>query len=213
MTLGTRLLLSALLTALGVYAGYVGYRIWDRAQPYADVKSTLHLKPVRNLDEFEFTERSGKHVKLGDLKGEIYVVNFFFATCPGSCRQFSSTISGLQEEFKNDDVRFLSVTVDPSKDTPERLANYAKDIGADADKWWFLTAPLGDTQELGRSLHVSVAGEAHTDELVIVDRTGTIRGAYDHKNSQKLAKFKADLTALLKEQPRGEIKTEKKDAE
>jgi cytochrome oxidase Cu insertion factor (SCO1/SenC/PrrC family) len=212
MSLGTRLFLSVLLLALGAYGGYVGYRILSYSQPNADAKSTLHLKPVRNLDEFEFTERSGKHVKLGDLKGEIYVVNFFFATCPGSCRMFSQTIAGLQEELKNEDVRFLSITVDPAKDTPERLANYAQEHGADKDKWWFLTAPLGDTQELGRSLQVRVAGETHTDELILVDRTGTIRGAYDHKNPQKLAKFKNDLKALLKEQPR-EANAEKKESQ
>lgn len=212
MSLGTRLFLSFLLLTSGTVAGFMVYRLWDRPSPYADVKSNLSLKPVRNLDEFEFTERSGKPVKLADLKGEVFVVNFFFATCPGSCRNFSSTVAGLQEEFKDDDVRFLSVTVDPAKDTPERLATYAKDFGADADKWLFLTAPLGETQELGRSLHVSVAGEAHTDELVIVDRTGTIRGAYDHKNSQKLARFKSDLREILEEQPL-DVTKEKKESQ
>jgi protein SCO1/2 len=200
MSLGTRLFLSALLLALGVYGGYTGYRLWAAAQT-RDVKSNLALKPTRPLDGFQFTERSGKPVSFADLKGEIYVVNFFFANCPGSCLQFTRTIAGLQEEFKNDDVRFLSVTVDPSTDTPERLAKYADDHGADAERWLFLTGPLADAQELGRSLHVSVLGTTHTDELVLVDRTGTIRGAYDHKDPQKMSRFKTDLRELLEEQP------------
>lgn len=212
MSLGTRLLLSALLAALGVYAGYVGYRIWDRAQPYADVKSELKLKPARDLGEFEYTDSTGKRIKFADLKGEIFVVNFFWANCPMTCLNFSRTISAMQDEFKDDDVRFLSVTVDPVQDTPERLKKYSDSFGADPNRWLFLTAPLGETQELGRSLHVSVAGTSHTDELVLVDRTGTVRGAYDHKDPAKLAKFKADLKALLKEQPRDATKTGKKES-
>lgn len=206
MSLGTRLLLSAMLLALGIYGGYVGYRIVSQSNAYADVKSELKLKPVRPLSDFEYTERSGKHVKLGDLKGEIFVVNFFFANCPMSCLQFTRTIAALQDEMKDElqagGVRFLSITVDPSNDTPERLQKYADSFAADPDRWWFLTAPLGETQELGRTLHVSVLGTAHTDEMVLVDRTGTIRGAYDHKDPAKVAKFKEDLRMILKEQPK-----------
>lgn len=206
MSLGTRLLLSALLLSLGIYGGYVGYRIVNQPNAYADVKTEMKLKPVRPLDDFEYVERSGKRVKLGDLKGDILVVNFFFANCPMSCLQFTRTIAALQDELKDEldasGVKFLSITVDPSNDTPERLQKYADSFSADPDRWWFLTAPLGETQELGRTLHVSVLGTSHTDEMVLVDRTGTIRGAYDHKDPAKVAKFKEDLRALLKEQPK-----------
>lgn len=206
MNLGTKLFLSALLLALGAYGGYTGIRLMKQSSAYADVKSDLKLKPVRPIDGFEFTERSGKQVKLGELKGEIFVVNFFFANCPMSCLQFTRTIAALQDEMQDEleagGVKFLSITVDPSNDTPERLKKYADSFAADADRWWFLTAPLGETQELGRTLHVTVLGTAHTDEMVLIDRTGTIRGAYDHKDPAKVAKFKEDLKALLKEQPR-----------
>jgi len=201
MNMGTRIFLSALILALGTYGGYSAYRIWDRSRD-DDVKRTLNLKPARNLDEFTFTERSGKPVRLADLKGEIYVVNFFFANCPGSCRQFTSTIAGMQTEFADEDVKFLSITVDPTTDTPERLTKYADEFGADAERWLFLNAPLAETQDLGRSLHVTVLGTAHTDEMIIVDRQGIIRGTYDHKDPAKLAKFKTDLKALLREQSR-----------
>lgn len=206
MNLGTKLFLSALLLAVGVYGGYTGVRLMNQPNAYADVKSELKLKPVRSLDGFEYTERSGKSVKFADLKGEIFVVNFFFANCPMSCLQFTRTIAALQDELSRDldvgGVRFLSITVDPSNDTPERLQKYADSFSADPERWWFLTGPLGETQELGRTLHVSVLGTSHTDEMVLVDRTGTIRGAYDHKDPAKVAKFKNDLKALLAEQPR-----------
>src|SRR5436305_611486 len=79
-------------------------------------------------------------------------------------------IVALLAEFKDADVRFVSVTVDPSTDTPERLQTYADQFGADPNRWWFLTGPLGETQELGRSLHVTVIGTTHTDQMILLDR-------------------------------------------
>lgn len=205
MSLGTKLFLSALLLISGVYVGYAAViRPMQRAKEAEalDPKSSLNQKPTRPLADFEFTERDGKQVRLSDLAGKIVVVNFFFANCPGSCRQFTTTIAGLQEEFKDSpDVRFVSVTVDPEKDTPAALSMYADQFKADKQKWWFVTAPLRETQELGRSLHVSVLGTTHTDEMILLDREGIIRGAYDHKDPQKLAKFKKDLRELLEAAP------------
>jgi protein SCO1/2 len=204
MSVGTKLLLSLLLLAGGAYVGYVGFRMWDRGRTEAelDPKRSLNQKPTRPLADFEFTERNGEKVKLSDLAGKIVVVNFFFANCPGSCRQFTTTIAGLQEEFKDaPDVRFVSVTVDPEKDTPDALSKYADQFHADKQRWWFVNAPMRETQELGRSLQVSVLGTTHTDEMVLLDRDGVIRGAYDHKDPQKLTKFKKDLRELLEAAP------------
>lgn len=198
MSLGTKLFLSALLLASGAYTGYVGYRLLERGDVY-EPKRSLNLAPDRPLADFEFTERSGKKVRITDLKGNIVVVNFFFANCPGSCRQFTSTVAGLQAEFKQPDVRFVSVTIDPSTDTPDHLQAYANQFGADPDRWWFLNAPLRDTMELGLALHVTVGEKTHTDELILIDREGIIRGTYDHKESVKLAQFKKDLKKLIDE--------------
>lgn len=198
MSLGTKLFLSALLLLSAGYTAFVGYRMWERSQE-TDYKRNLNLKPERPLADFEFTERDGSRKRLTDLAGKIVVVNFFFANCPGSCRQFSSTVAGLQTEFQNNDVRFVSVTVDPTTDTPERLKTYADQFGADPKRWWFLNAPLAETQELGRSLHVTVVGTSHTDELILLDRAGVIRGTYDHKDQQKLGRFKTDLQKLIDE--------------
>lgn len=203
MSLGTKLLLSLLLLTSGIYVGYAAVlRPWQRSRDEAerDPKRSLNQKPARPLADFEFIERNGAKVRLSHLAGKIVVVNFFFANCPGSCRQFTTTIAGLQDEFKSEaDLRFVSVTVDPEKDTPDALTKYADQFHADKQKWWFVTAPLRETQDLGRSLQVSVMGTTHTDEMILLDRAGIIRGTYDHKDPQKLAKFKTDLRALLKE--------------
>ncbi len=201
MSLGTKILLSLLLLAVGAYAGFSAYRIWEKAQTSEyDPKRSLNYQP-RSLGEYEFTERSGKKVRLTDLSGKVVVVNFFFATCPFSCRNFSATVAKLSKDFAADDVQFVSITVDPIKDTPERLQEYANQFEADAERWWFLNAPLRDTQELGRALKVTVLGADHTDELIVIDRNGVVRGAYDHKVPKKLEQFSTDLQTVLDEPP------------
>lgn len=201
-SLAVKIWLSVLLLLVGVYAVYSGIRLLKMQEP-PDPKRTLNIRPARPLADFQFVERSGKPVGLADLEGEIFVVNFFFANCPASCLRLNQTVAALQQEFKDTDVRFVSITVEPTTDTPEKLQTYAKQFGADPVKWWFLNAPLADVQDLGDALKVSVRGNAHTNELIVIDRAGIVRGAYDFENPLKMANLKKDLRQLLGDQPRG----------
>ena len=201
-SLAVKIWLSILLLLVGVYAVYSGVRLLKMQEPI-DPKRTLNMKPARPLTDFKFVERSGEPVGLADLEGEIFVINFFFANCPASCLRLNQTVAALQQEFKDADVRFVSITVEPTTDTPERLQTYAAQFGADPVRWWFLNAPLADVQDLGDALKVNVRGNAHTTELIVVDRAGIVRGAYDFESPLKMANLKKDLRQLLVDQPRG----------
>ncbi|MGC3968081.1 MAG: SCO family protein [Pirellulales bacterium] len=204
-SLAVKVWLSVLLVAAGAYAGMVVVRNWRTMQAENDPKSNLRLEPARPIGEFQFTERSGKDVKLGELAGHVSVVNFFFATCPGTCRILNQKVADLQKEFAADDVRFVSITIDPAKDTPNALTTYAKEFTADTDKWWFLTGPLAETQALGKALRLTAVGvdergmPTHTDEIVVLDRNGVVRGAFDHRDPAKLVKAREKIRELLDE--------------
>lgn len=205
MNLAVKIWLSVLLVAAGAYAGMLVVRNWRTADDGPDYKSNLRLEPIRPIGEFRFTERSGKEVQLAELEGHVAVFNFFFATCPGTCRMLNQKVADLQKEFAGDDVRFVSITIDPAKDTPAALTSYAKSFASDSAKWWFLTGPLADTQELGRVLRLSAVGvdergmPTHTDEIVVLDRNGTVRGAFDHRDSLKMAKAREKIREVLAE--------------
>ncbi|MCE9603979.1 MAG: SCO family protein [Planctomycetia bacterium] len=202
--LAVKIWLSVLLLASSVYAGIFVVRNWrtideSRNSPTND----LHIKPARPLADFRFVERSGKKIQLNELEGKIFVVNFFWANCPMSCLRLNQAVAAIQREFKDTDIQFVSITVEPTVDTPERLKQYADNLNAPADKWWFLNAPLSETQDLGTALKVNVAPTTHTDALVVVDRAGIVRGAYDFQNPVKLSNCKQKLRDLLVEQPVG----------
>jgi len=138
------------------------------------------------IEDFEFTNQLGQKITSEDIKGKIVLVNFFFATCPDVCPRINSNIQYIYREFlKNQEVIFLSHTVDPEHDSPEVLLEYSKRFGAEAPKWNFLTgskALLYDMAE--HSYRIPGAEDAahngffHSENIVLVDKEGRVRGIF-----------------------------------
>lgn len=80
-------------------------------------------------------------VKLSDLRGKVWVVAEFFAVCPNCAIRNGADLRGIYDEFKsNPDFHIACISVDPEDDNQEKLADYAKAVGADSKNWWFLNA-------------------------------------------------------------------------
>jgi protein SCO1/2 len=100
------------------------------------------------------------------------------------------------------DVKLVSFTVDPARDTPAVLADYAKVHGASNERWYFLTGPEPTLQRLDRdvfklgSLNPSME---HSTRFVLVDRQSRIRGYYDTSESRAIARLIDDIHALARE--------------
>lgn len=128
---------------------------------------------------FTLTAQSGQAFNSAELEGQIWVASFFFANCPGECTVLNQRIARLQEELADVPVRFVSISVDPEFDTPERLEEYAERIGADVPRWVFLTGTMDDVSQVAlESFKVSVGLRTHTDRLILVDRQGRVRGRF-----------------------------------
>ena len=100
------------------------------------------------LGAFRLTERSGRAMTDADLADRVWVASFIFTHCPLSCPRITSVMKGLQARLAGTDVQLVSISVDPERDTPEVLADYARKFGADPDRWWFLTGPKADVERL-----------------------------------------------------------------
>src|SRR5947208_7031811 len=101
---------------------------------------------------FELTERSGHTVSDATLRGKVWIASFVFTRCTGPCPQVSRTMERLQKELnlaRRDDLRLVTFTVDPERDQPRELQDYAHHFQADPDKWLFLT---GKKEEMHRLL-------------------------------------------------------------
>jgi cytochrome oxidase Cu insertion factor (SCO1/SenC/PrrC family) len=144
------------------------------------------------VGDFAFTERSGKTVTQDSLRGKVWVVACFFTCCTESCPQLSGSLARLQSELAAEpDVRLVSLTVDPARDTPTALSRYAEVYRADAQRWLFLTGSPEEVRSFvqGR-LRLGVmenpAPDAtpgnrvlHSPKLTLIDRRGRIRGYFD----------------------------------
>lgn len=139
---------------------------------------------------FVLTERSGRRVTNADLRGKAWVASFVFTRCSGPCPALTATVAKLQEELKGvPDVRFVTFTVDPDRDTPDELKKYAERFGADPERWLFLTGPEKELHALATGGFKLLAAKKpngdpgdefdHSTKLAVVDKGGVIHRVFD----------------------------------
>lgn len=171
------------------------------------------------IGDFALTERSGSAVKRDDLLGKVWVASFVFTCCTQACPQVTGTMAQLHTELADAaDFRLVTFTVDPERDRPAVLKEYARRYGAEDDRWLFLTgeqAPLYDLITSSFKLAVQQNEGAartpgnevtHSSRLVLVDRRGHIRGYFEGRRTNdkgepvdELPALKRKIAALLAE--------------
>jgi protoheme IX farnesyltransferase len=154
---------------------------------------------------FKMTERSGKTVTNEDLKGKVWVASFVFVRCPGPCPQVTATMGRLQKELPNSpDLLLVTFTVDPDRDDPKELRQYALRYQADPERWLFLTGlPEDELHKLFKDGFKVTAQRAqkpedqfdHSTRLALVDKHGNIRGYYDGLSVKGSPESQADFDA------------------
>lgn len=169
---------------------------------------------LAQLPAFSLTERAGSPISLADLRGKAWIACFIFTNCHGPCPMMTSQMYGLQDTLKKspgwDRIRLVSISVDPARDTPEALREYARLAHADETHWLMLTGersaiwslskdgfklPVGDNDE-DKDMPIF-----HSQKFVLVDGVGRIRGYYDGLKADGRAKLAQDLDRVLAEKP------------
>ena len=110
--------------------------------------STASLWDQSGVQDFTFTERSGRKVTKADLLGHPWLISFIFTRCAGPCPKVSGRMSDLQRLLAGTDVKLVTLTVDPDFDKPDVLNRYAQSFGADANRWLYLTGDKAKTYRL-----------------------------------------------------------------
>ena len=113
-------------------------------------------------------------------------------------------MASLQEEFATEDVHFVSFSVDPERDTPEVLLQYASDYGADGSRWAFLTGQKETIYQLAHEGFNLAAGHRgseilHSTRFVLIDRNQQVRGYYDSRSLGSMQQLRKDIKTLLEE--------------
>jgi protein SCO1 len=167
-----------------------------------EVADTIYHK----VPEFEYINQDSIRVTSKSLKDKIWVADFFFSHCPSICPPMTANMKRLSIKTKDleDRIQFLSFSIDPDRDTPERLREYIKQYGIEASNWHFFTGDEEETHLLAKEFFNGAerddevdGGFGHTSYFAIVDTEGYVRGIYDGTNSKQVDKLEKDLRKLL----------------
>lgn len=151
---------------------------------------------------FQLTDQTGKTMRTADLHGSVWTAILFFTECNGVCPGMTGRMVELQQAVPSEKVKLVSFTVDPAKDTPEVLAKYAQRVGAKPGQWFFLT---GTTEQMfatakGFNLAATPATESepilHSEKVLLIDKSGTVRGIYDTRSDSSMGKLARDAVTL-----------------
>lgn len=173
---------SILFTALTFAVGAAGAYTLRQAQSPA----AMHAVGTGPAPGFELTAVDGRALALEDLRGKVVVLSFAFTTCTDICPVAIYKLTWIMDELGaqfGNDVHFVTVTVDPERDTPDVLAEYADHMGADPRGWSLLTGPPNRIREVTERYGVFVrpndAGQVeHILLTSLIDREGVIRTQY-----------------------------------
>lgn len=179
-------------------------RVSQRLQDGKTVYDSIY--PV--IPPFAFTDQDSLPVNEKSFAGKIYVADFIFLSCPAICPKMTQEMKKVYESFKGDDqVLFLSHTIDPERDTIPRLKAYTTGLGIDDKKWRFVTGNQDTIYHLAEKEYFSSAfkdstapgGYVHSGGLLLIDKDRHIRGVYDGTNPQETNRLITDIHLLLKE--------------
>lgn len=150
------------------------------------------------LTGFSLTERSGKQISSEDLKGQPYVAGFFFSMCPSICVQQNTKVQQLQERFKDQPIRFLSISCDPEIDTPEVLTKYADRFEADPDQWLFFTGDMTYIRNVGFDrFRLGVMRRGHPEKFALMDANDEMVGLYTWSDEGQWKTLQTDIEKLI----------------
>jgi protein SCO1/2 len=177
------------------------------------------------IDNFSFINQDNKIINNDSLKGSIYVANFFFTSCPSICPIMTRNMSYVQDKlsaFPN--IRFLSHTVDPTNDSPEKLSEYvdlmqSKNININLSNWDFVTGNKDKIYKIATNYFVNASvdslapgGFLHSEYFILIDKQGRVRsgidkngnavGAYDGTNEVQMKDLINDINVLMAEYKR-----------
>jgi cytochrome oxidase Cu insertion factor (SCO1/SenC/PrrC family) len=181
---------------------FLGYRVMESRH------SDLFLKNGMKTPNFSFQRENGGMFSSSELQGKVWVVDFIFGHCAGSCPLLSQQMKLLQNKWKgNPDFKLVTFTVDPERDTAQFLKGYAEDYKADGNQWCFLTGKKDELYKVIRegfkvpALDNPEGGVGfeyiHSTRLILVDARGMVRGLYDGEQDMDLSKLYKDTKFLM----------------
>ena len=180
--------------------------------------SDAKLMTIGPAPKFELTNQDNIKVSNETYKGKVYVLEFFFTTCPSICPKMNLSMLEIEKTFfGNPNFGIVSITIDPSHDTPQVLKDHAKLLGVKSSNWNFLTGDKATIMDLSNKGFNLYAGEnekvsggfEHSGLFALIDKEGNIRCRkdefgnpniyYDGLDKKGVRDIQEDIKILLAE--------------
>ena len=190
---------------------YAGYKVFDQRFSTLPVLGKSERKNgitiYHTVNDFSFTDQNGEQSGSAQWNDRIVVVNFFFTTCPVICPKMTRNLIRVQNAVDKNSVLINSISVDPGKDSAERLKWYESRFDIRGANWKLLTGDKKAIYRLARNSFMVVATDGdggpedfiHSEKLILIDRLKRIRGYYDGTSETDANKLIADIKKLQHE--------------
>ncbi|MCJ8211609.1 SCO family protein [Mucilaginibacter sp. RS28] len=161
-----------------------------------------------HLPDFKLTDQNGKTITPHNYDYKIFVANFFYTNCPELCTKVAHNLDTLVKGYAhNKMVNFISISLDPSHDSPQVLKQYASKL-PNTDKWLFLTGDTATVNNLAskgfllNALHTPDNQFILDDKLVLIDAERRIRGYYSGTSIAEVNRLNDEIKVLIAEELR-----------
>ncbi|WP_379968398.1 SCO family protein [Epilithonimonas sp. UC225_85] len=148
------------------------------------------LFTVMKVPNFELTDQNNKKISNKDMLGKVYLVEFFYSRCPTICPVMNSNMKYIEETINDKNFGIISISIDPTNDTPEILKNHARMLGTKSPNWHFLTGDRDYIDNLADQFNIYVGDKEdkaenlnHSGMIALVDKEGYLRSRFDENNS------------------------------
>lgn len=158
------------------------------------------------IPDFEFVNQIGLTINNNSLKDQVYLADFFFTHCPSICPKVTKQMLRLHDRYKdNPKIQLVSYTLDPKRDTPQRLKEYADNLDVDHNKWWFLTGDKDELYDLSEKYFVvayededAPEGIEHSGKIIMVDQERHVRAFAEGTDPESVDKLMRQIDFFLK---------------
>ncbi|MEX2219901.1 MAG: SCO family protein [Phycisphaerales bacterium] len=211
------LLLGVVIAAAGLTVSILGmFRFMRRV--YITPATSIQPEPRYadlTIPPFVLTDQDGRRVDEEMFQGRITVLDFIFTNCPFACPMMTLAMQDIAKALPHTQVRFVSISVDPQRDTPERLRQYATDRGIDLSRWSFLTGDFQTVKSIAsgalmfaleedpaRPIRLpdgtSMSNILHPTKLILIGPDGKVHGIYSSEDPETVRELAHHARQLAK---------------
>ena len=166
----------------------------DRPATVTNTREPLNIP----APSFSMIDQDGTPFDSAMLKGKIWTFSLFFSECQGVCPTMRKKFEAVQSTTDNPDVHFILMSVDPEKDTPEKLATYARAAKADGSRSHLLTGDLKEIQRVAMEFLIPFDLPVnHSSKVMLIDREGIVRSFYTGTDEAEMKRLAADVKKLV----------------